>query len=275
MPTASSIQSAAPPASARFRWRIGLAYPAGLLCAAGALAFIAVRVGHVRAPWLVFPLAVGACLGLIAAGLAHWERFAHRRTIMVSVLLASVVVVLGMHYFSYRTALEAPRPAELEVFKEAFPDMAGRTPAASPGSFPDFLQRMAHQGRTMPFGWTARGPWAWLSWGLDALLLAGAALGVARWATARPYCDGCQNYYRVLRQESLRRDQYERLAQQLGWPAEPSGAVAYHHLCCRGVCGPDLVRVRITPAAGAPVRHEAWIDYADRARLFQQLDQSA
>jgi hypothetical protein len=275
MPTASLIQSTAPPAPARFRWRIGLAYPAGLFCAAGVLAYFAVRVGHVRAPWLVFPLAVGAILGVIAAGLALWERFAHRRAITAAVLWASLLVVLGMHFFEYRAALEAPRPAELEVFKQAFPDMAERTSAAAPSNFLDFMRRMAQQGRAMPFGWTARGAWAWISWALDAALLAGAALAVARWATARPYCDVCQNYYRVLRQESLRRDQYQRLARLLGWPADPLGVVAYHHLSCRGACGPDLVRAVVTPTPGPPVRREAWIDYADRARLFQQLDQSA
>jgi hypothetical protein len=213
--------------------------------------------------------------GALAGLLAYWERFAHRPTVLLATTIAGAVVVAGMHYFEYRAYLDAPRSAQFEMMTSAFPDLAERHPGARPDGLFDFLRRMADAGRAMPFGWTAQGGWAWGSWAFDAALLIVAAVLVAWRFVRRPYCDVCRNYYRVLRQESLRPAAYRRLAASLGWSDEAVQSAAYHHTTCRGACGPELVRAVVSLESGGTVRREAWIDYADRARLFQQLDQSA
>ncbi len=239
------------------------------------LGYVAAQVAHVRAPWLLFPLLVGVGLGALAGGLAYWEKLGHRATVLFATAIAATVVVVVMHWMEYQAYLNAPRSAQFEMMANAFPDIAERHVSARPTGFFDFLQRMAAAGRTMPLGWVAQGEWAWASWALDALLVvAGAVVAVTVFAR-RPYCDVCRNYYRVLRQETLRPDQYRRLAESLGWTAGTPRSASYQHLSCQGVCGPDQVRVMVTPVAGPSERREAWIDHTDRGRLFQQLDSSA
>lgn len=239
------------------------------------LGYVAAQVAHVRAPWLLFPLLVGVALGVLAGGLAYWERFAHRPTVLLATAIAALVVVVVMHFMEYRAYLDAPRSAQFEMMANAFPDIAERHVSARPTGFLDFLQRMAAAGRAMPLGWVAQGVWAWASWAVDALLVVAGALVAVTVFARRPYCDVCRNYYRVLRQETLRPEQYRRLAESLGWPAIALRSASFQYLSCHGACGPDLVRMMVTPVTGPSERREAWIDYSDRARLFQQLDSSA
>lgn len=270
-----SIPQSPPPAPARFRWRFGFTYLAGLCFAAAMLGYLASQVAHVRAPWLLFPLLVGVALGALAGGLAYLVHCGHRRTVLVATLMAGLVVVGTMHFVEYQAYLNAPRSAQFEMMVNAFPDIAQHHAGARPSGFLDFLNRMALAGRAMPLGWTAQGPWAWASWALDALFVVAGAMVVALVFLRRPYCDVCRNYYRVLRQEQLRPEQFERLARSLGWSVDTPRSASYQHLSCHGGCGPDLVRVMVRPASEPAVRRLAWIDCADRARVFQQLDQSA
>ncbi len=222
---------------------------------------------------MLFPLAVGVAVGGAAGGLALAMQSKHRGTTCVGSALAAGLVVVGMHYQEYRAALDAPRSGQLEMFNKAFPEVAERHAATAPAGFGEFLRRMASEGRAMPFGWTARGAWAWLSWGLDAAILVGAAVCTAGFVTAQPYCDTCGTYYRVIRQETLSPERLSRLARLLGWPEDSAVCGEYRHLACRNACGPELVRVAVLQ--GRSVRRQAWIASADRIKLFQQLDQSA
>lgn len=269
--SASVIPSVSPPTAVRFRLLPATLYFAGVLLVTVLVGFVAAQIAHVRAPWLVFPLAVGAVLGFLAGKFAELVSFGHRPTILFVAAFAGIAVVGTMHYLEFRAYLAAPRSAQFELIAKAFPDVAESHPGAAPAGFWDFLGRMAIAGRAMPLGWTAKGAWAWASWALDALLVVSGAMFITLVFLRRPYCGVCRGYYRVVRQELLRPEQYVALAQALGWSDRSAGTAIYEHLGCRGGCGPD--RVRIGTGRGAP--RLAWIARADRARLFQLLDQSA
>ncbi len=266
------IRLASVPRQASLRLRRAITWLSALLLIAVAIAWGSAQLARIRAPWLLFPLAVGVVVGGAAGGLAVAMQNKHRGTTWVGTALAAGLVVVGMHFQEYRAALDAPRSGQLELFNKAFPDVAERHTTAPPGGFGEFLQRMASAGRALPFGWTARGAWAWLSWGLDAAILVGAAVCTAGFVTAQPYCDTCGTYYRVIRQETLSPERLSRLAKSLGWAEESGGGGEYRHLACRDACGRDLVRVAVLRGRGMP--HQAWIASADRIKLFQQLDQS-
>lgn len=269
----STIQSADPPGHATFRFPRAIAWLSALILVAVVVAWGSAQLARIRAPWLLFPLAVGVVGGGAAGGLALAMQNKHRVTTWVGTALAAGLVVVGMHFQAYWAALDAPRSGQLEMFNKAFPEVAERHAAAAPAGFGEFLRRMASAGRAMPFGWTARGVWAWLSWGLDATILVGAAVCTAGFVTARPYCDTCGTYYRVIRRETLSPERFGRLARTLGWPEDSAVGGEYRHLACRNACGPDLVRASVSH--GRSARYQAWIDSADRIKLFQQLDQSA
>jgi hypothetical protein len=183
-------------------------------------------------------------------------------------------VVGVMHFVAYRAFVAAPTSAQFELIAKAFPDVAERHPGSTPDGFWDFLRRMAAAGRPMPFGWTARGAMAWASWGLDAALLASAAIvtiSVAR----RPYCDVCHSYYRVVRRETLGAEQCAALAKSLDRSVLSGHAAEFELAGCREGCSPDRVKIGLASGQGRETPQSKWIARADRARLFQQLDQSA
>jgi hypothetical protein len=263
-----------PPAQASFRGARAFAWLIVALFAAAAVAWIGAQVASVRAPWLFFPLAVGVALGAIAGGTALAMQLKHRPTLWFGTLMASAVIVVGMHFLAYRASLDAPRSGNLAMINEAFPDVAERHGTAPPAGFTDFLTRMAQQGRQLPIGINAQGGWAWATWGLDAAILSVAAILTVLALTASYYCDICGAYYRLVRQETLPGTRLRRLCETFDTQPPPDATGELRYLACRRGCGPErMTVVFLTP--GARSRHlNAWIHPSDRAKLFQQLDQT-
>jgi hypothetical protein len=230
------------------------------------------KVAQNWAPWLVFPLLVGGLVGVIGLKAAMHLNVGHRATIYGVTGLAACAVAIWLHYFQYLYASDPKSSSELEMFRNAFPEMgySGR-----PTHFLEFLNRMARAGRPLPFGMIARDGWAWASWGLDALLIIGGAMGVIRFGTHPPFCAKCQSYFRITRRESLREEQVARLSEMFSWGLSPGDIAEYEHFTCKGQCHEDLAQFFIRPKLGrGMIRRELWFDRAERALVFQVLDQS-
>lgn len=135
-------------------------------------------------PFVVFPLLVGAAIGVVLIGLGQILHSEKPRLILAAALAASLTAICTQHYFFYRedvtqknleamtfvNAKDASAEAQLAL-SEIMQDRLPRGPF-------DYLGRQAAAGRPLPLGMTARGAMAWLSWALDGLLLAAAAIGV-------------------------------------------------------------------------------------------------
>ncbi len=265
---------AEPPAQARFRGARALAWLIVALVAAAAVAWIGAQVASVRAPWLFFPLAVGVALGAIAGGAALAMHLKHRPTLWFGALASSAVVVVGMHFLAYRASLDTPRSGNLAMITEAFPDVAERHGTAPSAGFSDFLTRMAQQGRQLPIGIIARGGWAWATWGLDAAILSAAAIATVLALTASYYCDICGAYYRLVRQETLSGSRLRRLCETFDTQSPPDATGDFRYLACRRGCGPERMTLAFRTPGSRSSHLNAWIHPADRAKLFQQLDQT-
>ncbi|MCE5267056.1 MAG: hypothetical protein LLG00_04145, partial [Planctomycetaceae bacterium] len=164
------------------------------LLAAPAIGLVWARIGHVVqsyfAPAIIFPLLLGAFAGLTVIGLVRLLRIGHRTTILAAALLAAIVAATGQHYFSY-LAQYSWRPAASLAHDFPLTDVA-------PG-FNRYLSRQAEIGRPLPGGYLARGWVAWLTWSIDALLVAAGALIVTLLALRVPYCNRCGQWYRTIR----------------------------------------------------------------------------
>jgi hypothetical protein len=236
------------------------------------MAWVAARAEGVAAPLVVFPLAAGLVLaGLLAA--AAWTcRAAHVRSVVAMALCASLVAAAAQHVWSYRAAVARARRMQMAAEAEAARRVGKARGAVAglgalivepPGSVLAYLQDEARRGRPL-WQWRMRGTWAWLWWGLDGLLLAGAAC----WGTARivrwPYCDGCGSWYRTIRAGQLTAEAVAEVAPVAGvHAAEFSGCVRARVMACAGGCGPALL---IITRRGAGLMWRVWVshDVAER-----------
>jgi len=146
-----------------------------------AIAWGSLRVEPYFALWLVFPALVGAALGAGVAWLAHFSKLADRRLLLAGTLIAALVTVGGQHWFAYRQVRELYREREAALLAKA--PLAGAGALALAGEQPpancwQFLRDDAAAGRVLVGGWRAQGAACWLSWGLDAMLVLVAALGM-------------------------------------------------------------------------------------------------
>jgi hypothetical protein len=146
-----------------------------LLAAAIALAPPAVAVQRVFARAVLYPLLLGAALAAVGWGLGHLARPRSRPFRLLGAALAAVVLVVGQHYVCYRMRLaqQPDIPAQAQFWPEY----------QQPASLWDYLQKEAHRGRPLVGTLVLRGPLAWLSWGIDALLLLASAVGLLAWWT--------------------------------------------------------------------------------------------
>ena len=145
-----------------------------------AAGWIATVVAVRFAPLVVFPLAVGAVLGVVLIGVSRLLQSDHGKTILTAAVAAALVAVAAQHYFSY---LDAKRKMEesktIKDAKQAFAEIVRDRLPAGPC---DYLRTQAAVGRRMPFGYVARGPMAWLSWCVDGLLVVAGTMGVVVFA---------------------------------------------------------------------------------------------
>ena len=119
-----------------------------------------------------------------------------------------------------------------------------RVLVAPPESFADYLRRQADRGRPLTATWSLTGWQAWLSWAVDGLLVAAAALAMVIPATRLPYCNGCGTWYRTIRAGRTPQAAAERLADVAAATLDaPAKWVRYRLSCCQGGCGPTRLEL--------------------------------
>jgi hypothetical protein len=153
------------------------------------VAWASLRIEPYFALWLVFPALVGAALGAGLAWLAHFCKLADRRLLLLGTLSAALLAVATQHWLAYRQVIEQFRQREAALLAKAPLVGAGAMALAGeqpPANFWQFLREDALRGRVLVAGWRAQGSACWLSWGLDAMLVLAAALGLVFLGHPRP-----------------------------------------------------------------------------------------
>jgi len=218
------------------------------------------------APLLLFPLLVGAVLGGLLFGLMRLEQVAHRWTVIAGVLLAAATVSVTQHYVSYLQARRMQPPQARMAGIDFLPT----------SSFANYLAREAAVGRRLFGDFQLHGVGVWLSWGLDALLIAGAALAMVVPALGLPYCTDCQTWYRTTRTGRLAREEARALAAIFGVELpERIPFVRYRVLTCGSGCGTTGLEL-----SWREPRHDVscmryWLEPLRRAEVQGVLDQVA
>jgi len=222
----------APPVGrAAFSGARALVFLPGAVVFGGLVGGAAAVVQSWFAPLVFFPLLVGVVLGAVLVFLLRTTQTAHRTTLILGTLLAVAALTVGQHYASYRAwrhRLDADPKAAMARAADQLPD-----------SFPEFLRWEAQRGRPLVANLTARGPWAWISWGVDGLLVLLGALAIVLPALGLPYCCHCESWYRTARSGRLRQPYAQRLADMfhLSLP-ERLRRIRYRLLSCEGGCQP-------------------------------------
>jgi len=265
-----------PPAAAEFHWgRFALWLPA--CCVQGAvLAWAAVVVQEYFAPWLIFPLLVGVVLGATGVGLMRLGQIGHRPTVLLGSILAVLTTVVGQHYISYCTARDVAQE-ESETFRLARqlqPELLeGAAPMPAEG-FLQFMRWQAARGRPVG-GYIAQGPVAWLTWGLDGLLVLAAAGAVAVPASRQPYCSRCRSWFRATRSGRIDPQAARRLASAAGLPIPDEPAQArYRLVACHGGCGPTGFELCWEHRRGKTPSARIWLDVERRNQIVETLDKN-
>lgn len=266
--------SAEPPGAPELQWR-RLALWLPVCCVHGAgLAWAAVTVQAYFAPWLVFPLLLGAVLGATGVGLMRLCQVGHRGTLLLGTLTAALVTVGGQHYIGYRTARDVAQQ-EAETFRLARqfkPELLkGSAPMPAEG-FVQFMRWEAARGR--PIGsYTAQGLLAWGTWVLDGLLVLAAAVAVVVPASRQPYCSRCRSWFRTTRRGRLDALAAGELASriELAVPGDLA-SVRYRLVACAGGCGPTGFELCWENASGKSSSARVWLDAERRNRIVDTLD---
>lgn len=240
-----------------------------------ALAWLAVVAGEYLAPLVLFPLMVGVVAGATWVGLIRLCQLGNRPIVLTGALLAALATVVGQHYLHYRAACQA-RQSDWEKFQKArqlHPDLVTGLVAPPPASFAEYLAGEAAAGRTIAYGFVARGWVAWLSWALDGLLTLGAALALVLPAARQPYCRRCASWYHTTRTGRLRPEGAAELAEALGieLPKDLAGA-RYRLLACNGGCGPTGLTLSWEASGEGPASRHLWLTHQLRDRVVETLD---
>ena len=234
-----------------------------------AAARLAVWTQNFRAPLLIFPLLVGAGLGLMLMGLMRLAQVGHRATLWSGAILAVAVAVTGQHYFSFldfKAALAAQRPKDLsaEMFQEMMPEESL--------DFARFMRRQAALGRPITTEFRLGGTAAWASWALDGLLVLLATLAIICLACRAPYCSVCRSWYRTTRAGPLNAEMARRMAAAASLPGvDPPGEAQYRFSHCVGGCGPGRLELAWSGPRQSKVA-EAWLSAVQREQVVRVLD---
>ena len=268
-PNESNRESPAAPGAGRFRvWQClsWLVTAAGIGAAAAWMAFIAQRY---YAPWILFPLLVGVVLGGFLVLAMRILNAGHRPTVVTGTLAAVLLAVVGQHYISFwtqrRAADETPQQQMAQLL---FPE---KRPASD---FGEFIVREAARGRHIG-GIVLPAPWAWASWGLDALLVLIPAMLLSVTAARLPYCNRCRSYYRTIRSRRIDLATARRLADLVDVPnlaAAEFRAPRCRLIACREGCGPTGLVLFWSDAAGGLSSGYIWLDAPQRNRVLEALD---
>lgn len=258
-----------PPAAGRFRPARALGWLGACLLLGIAAAASALAVQRIFAPVGLFPLLAGVVLGGLLVVLMRAGHVGHRPTLVVGAALAVLVTVVGQHFLSYRQAVQAASGGRAPWVAALFPEHA------PPPSFAEFLRDEARHGR--PVGpLTASGPWAWLTWAVDALLLAIPAIVLVVVSAKLPYCDGCGNWYRTIRAARLDSRRAAKLAALVGLACPPGqNRLRVRMVDCPYACGPAGLACAWSDTPQASTPGYLWLDRARWVQVQAILDQPA
>ncbi len=267
-------------AGARFRPLAFFAWLAAAAALGAVAAWLAVGAQFYFAPLLLFPILVGTGLGAASVGLMRVAQMGNRPTVLLGVLLSAAVAVAGQHYLGYLDYRqhELARNLPLIEMKQPLlpPEIARRL--AAPEGFGEYLRGQAERGRPVSSKWLLRGWAAWLSWGVDGLLVVAAALAMVIPASRLPYCNACRSWHRTMRAGRTAPAVATRLARL----ADPAAAaidaagkgVRYRLSCCQGGCGPTRLELFWESADRTGLMSlEAWLDASRRNAAMQMLDE--
>jgi hypothetical protein len=202
-------------------------------------------------------------LGVICAAALRICRLAHRPTAIAGALLAACLLVLTQHYASYRLARNAmDQQKNMSLAQAAFPDLDL--------NFSRYLSTEAAKGRPIA-GFVAHGAQAWISWGIDGLLVIVATLTVVWLALRQPYCQVCHGWYSTVRTGPVSEALAASLkAMGLAPPAEHALPWQYRLHHCPGGCGP--AQFELSWEGAAPGRCSWWLDVERRNAVVACLD---
>ena len=259
--------TAQPPPPARFRWTSCAFWLPACLIEGLLVAWIAVGAGEYFAPVLFFPLLVGVVLGAITVGLMRWCQIGNRPTILAGTVLATIVTIAGQHYIGY---WDWEAKQQYRKAQQTFPDeLKGRMPG-----FADFMNKGRQiDGPATSGSFRARGPVAWIMWGLDGLLLLAAAVALVLVTSRLPYCDRCRTWYRTTRAGRLDAKAAAGLSEMMNIPAadEPESA-RYRLLACIGGCSPTALEFSWCDSRRGIVPNRIWLETDERSRVVEKLD---
>ena len=268
-----------PTGGGRFSWRdpillLPIAFLLGL-----SLAWLAETAQHYYAPLIIFPLLVGAALGVLTILAVRLGRIGNRPTIVLATLLASLISIGGQHYLSYRAEcrlVAQQRRLRLEAQQEQ-PALGAIAMPEAPGSVFAYMQKRAAEGRELNIGgYVARGWQAWASWGVDGLLVLLAAMFLVVPVMRLPYCSRCRSWYREVRRGRFDGPFSGKLAEAAG--VSGSGKTAsgrYRLLSCHGGCGPTGLEIAWRRSDGDTTTLRQWLDTESRDRIVQLFDEQA
>ncbi|MGE0607232.1 MAG: hypothetical protein AB7O62_09080 [Pirellulales bacterium] len=154
-----------------------------VLAALGLSAAAATLVASLRPPWtpvLLLPICLGLALGLAVRAIFVRLELRDRRLLLGMALLTGLATAGGQHYAAFRhyrhEYLQSTRDPRWQLLEATRADMGAP-------SFAGFMRAQATAGRSW-IGGTWRGPKAWVTWGVDGLLLIVASILAARYRPA-------------------------------------------------------------------------------------------
>jgi hypothetical protein len=257
-------------------WQLVLGLPAGLIHGL-LIAWLAASLQTRFAPWLLFPILMGLLLGATFVGLLRLTEVGHRWTILLVLLFTITTTIVGQHYLGYRRFNQVARE-EAKLYQKAqqiAPKLLQGRPIGPAHSFAEFLRWEAARGRTIG-RYTAQDTLAWLSWGLDGLLLSAAALALVVPALRQPYCGRCRSWFHNTRAGQIDLHTAQQLAALLEVPV-PDGlrAARYRLIACTGGCGPTGLELRWDAPSGPTRPMRFWLDVEPRNQVMAVLDGTA
>lgn len=267
---------AAPPSSATFLWsRLAVWLPACVFLGV-VVAWASVVAQEYSAPLVLFPLLVGVGLGALAVAVMRLAQVGHRPTVFLGLGLAVIVTVVGQHYLGYRLQVEETRRSAEKYLRASalFPEVREEESPVPPSEFGKFMRWQAARGRPLGIGgYVARGGVAWLTWALDAGLLAAAAFAMVLPAVRQPYCNGCRSWYRTTRSGRLSGSRGVELGQLAGVeiPEQPAW-VRFRLIHCASGCGPTGLRLFWESANGDAADAAIWLTPELRNQITGFLD---
>ena len=291
-----------PVETGQFTW-FGLALGLAASLAVGVIyAWIAQRVQPHFAPLGLFPILIGVLTGATIVGVVRFARIGNRPTIFLSALLAAVVATGGQHYFSYLSYVSAYEQASSPLKKGTGSERTNENPAeqlvvrclspffnadrarqaqslaalrqeAAP-NFGHYMHAQAQRGRPLMDGYAVHGWLAWLSWAIDALLVAASAVVVTIPAARVPYCNRCGTWYRTVRCGRLDVPTAQRLAGLFGVEdIPPMRSPRYRLSACQSGCGPTRCELSWEESHGAVDLVRVWLNAQQRNQVTAILDE--